>query len=78
MNAFREIFSDAQGVLSFTRVMGATIIAWCLLNYLISTIINGELPAWDQASPLVTLVGIALTGKALQKPFEKGARNETP
>lgn len=72
-----KLFQDAAGDTSFTRVMGAVIICFNLGLLGISVIMkDGKLPNLMEASTIVSLIGAALTGKVVQRPFEKPKKKE--
>lgn len=72
-----KLFQDVNGDTSFIRVMGAIIIFFNLILLGISVILkNGTLPTAWEASTIVSLIGAALTGKVIQRPFEKPKHKE--
>lgn len=71
MGIWREIFSESNGTLSFTRITSATMIVWSLFLLAISVACKGgDLPSVAEVSGLLALIGFAVGGKVAQKPFE--------
>ncbi len=72
-----QIFQESNGDTSFTRIMAFTIVVANLLLLAINVIMNeGKLPTVWEASTIISLIGTALTGKVVQKPFEKPKEKE--
>ncbi|MGE4486381.1 MAG: hypothetical protein AB7C95_00975 [Synergistaceae bacterium] len=72
-----QMFQDSNGDTSFTRITAFTIVVFNLLLLAVNVIMNdGKLPTIWEASTIISLIGTALTGKVVQRPFEKPKEKE--
>lgn len=69
MDVLARLFSDAGGHLSLNRAMTASIVAIVMVTWAITCIRSGELV--DIGTNNMALVGIAVTGKVVQRGLEK-------